>query len=170
MATVYTDYIWVAPDENIKVSTSSVESVPSNKNPLIDLTCNGLLLPLAADQTVYTLLLTFTGSDFPQKDVLNGSYGTLCIGKKVLNASKIIRTKWDKENKTLAIVIDLRKTYSCSVRRATRFSFSIQVNDCSFTNCDTSSPNCGNCDCTGSNCSCKTNCLFSACYRTCKSN
>ena len=128
MSIYFTNYTWTALQDNIIVSTSSVEEVPSNKLPLLNLTCNGVLLPTTAP---YELLLSFPGGEGPSKDQLAGSYGTFCIGKRVLNAIKILKTAYDKDKRELLIVLDLR-SYSCPITRPTRFSFTVQLNDCPF--------------------------------------
>ena len=43
-STFFTDYTLISNNENVIVSTSSIEEVPSDKKPLINLTMNGLLL------------------------------------------------------------------------------------------------------------------------------
>lgn len=135
MATYFTNYEWSTPNDNLRVSTSSVEEVPSNKKPLLNLTCNGVLLP---SQQTYNLILRFTEVPFPTKDILAGCYGTFCIGKRVLSADKIIKSAYDKEKKELLLVIDIRRI--CSPKRATRFSFSVQLDDCYGTSCPCAAP------------------------------
>ena len=126
MTTTYTDYKWFS--SNARVSTSTVQSVDSDKKPLMNITCNGVLLP--TNKRTYVLELSFTGPSYPEKDLGGQSYGTFCIGEKVLNAVKIIKTAWDKEKKTLVINIDLKTTYKIiNLRKPTLFSFSIQIND-----------------------------------------
>jgi len=124
MGTYFTNYEWVIPNDNAIVSTSSVQEVPSNKKPLLNLTCNGVLLP--SDKT-YDLILRFS-LPFPAKDLLASSYGTFCIGKRVLNAVKVVKSAYDREKQELVLILDLRQV--CTIKRATRFSFSIQLNDC----------------------------------------
>lgn len=142
MSIYFTNYTWTALKDNIVVSTSSVEEVPSNKQPLLNLTCNGVLLPTTSR---YELLLSFPGGQGPSKDALSGCYGTFCIGKRVLNAVKILKTAYDKEKRELLIVFDLKSTtHSCSITRPTRFSFAVQLNDCPL---DCGSSCTGNCGC-----------------------
>ena len=125
MGTYFTNYEWVIPNNNAIVSTSSVEEVPSNEEPLINLTCNGVLF---SSQKPYELVLRFTNVPFPTKDVLAGCYGTFCISKRVLNAVKVIKPVYDKETKELLLTLNLRQI--CTVKRATRFSFAVQLKDC----------------------------------------
>ena len=126
MGTYFTNYEWVTPNDNMIISTSSVEEVPSNKLPLINLTCNGLLRPT---QKPYRLVLRFTSEPFPTKDILSGCYGTFCVGTHVLNAIKVLKAVYDKEKKELVLILDLRQILR-GVKRAMRFSFAVQLNDC----------------------------------------
>ena len=122
----FTNYTTSSSNNNVHVSTSSVEEVPTNKFPLINLTCNGLLYP---STQVYEIVFTFS-EPAPNKDFLASSYGTFCIGKHVYNAAKIVKTGWEKETKKLVIVLDLTLTTCRVSTRPVRFSFSLQLNDC----------------------------------------
>ena len=153
MGTYFTDYSFSSPNNNVLIATSSVEEVPSNKKPLINLTCNGVLLPSDA---MYEVLLKFNNEPYPSKDALAGSYGTFCIGKRVLNATKVVKTAWDRKKAELLIVLDMR-TYSCTIKRATRFSFAVQLNDC---------PHCGACCVKPGDCGAKYGPGFYACACT----
>ena len=108
------------------VATSSFQEVPSNKRPLINVTMNGILRP--SEEKVHEIKMIFEG-DVPQKDVLAESYGTFVLCKGVYNATKIIKTDFDKESKTLTIIIDLTKQ-KVRPRRPAQFSFSLQIDDC----------------------------------------
>ena len=121
----YTNYRFEYPRKNVFVSTSSFQSVPSNKTPLINLTMNGILRP--SEEKVHEIKMIFEG-DVPEKDRLAQSYGTFVLCKGVYNARKVIKTVWDKEKSTLTIVIDLRRQH-VGFRRAVQFSFSVQIDD-----------------------------------------
>jgi len=121
----YTNYRFEYPRKNVFVSTSSFQSVPSNKKPLINLTMNGILRP--SEEKVHEIKMIFEG-DVPEKDRLAQSYGTFVLCKGVYNARKVIKTVWDKEKSTLTIVIDLRRQH-VGFRRAVQFSFSVQIDD-----------------------------------------
>lgn len=127
-STFFTDYSFASPNDNIIVSTSSVQEVPSNKKSLINLTVNGVLKPSI---DIYSLILTFAGGQGPSKDHLSGSYGSLCIGKKVYSAEKFIRTAYDRNKRTLTIFIDVKRICT-HLQKATRFSFDVQINDCGW--------------------------------------
>lgn len=125
-STIYTDYQWIT--SSARVATSTVQSIDSNKKPLVYISCNGLLL--ATNKPTYKLKLIFSGSSYPKKDVGGYANGTFCIGEKVFNAVKVIKTAWMVTQKTLLIDIDLRTTYKIiNIRKPTRFSFSININD-----------------------------------------
>jgi hypothetical protein len=139
----FTNYTTSSLHDNVHVSSSSVEEVPTNKRPLINLTCNGLLYPSTER---YEVVFNFS-EPVPNKDFLASSYGTFCIGKYVYNAAKIIKTAWEKETKKLFIVFDLTNTQCRVSTRPVRFSFSIQLNDCGLF-CGSNFCNCG---CTNNN-------------------
>jgi hypothetical protein len=128
----YTNYRFEYPNENVVVATSSFQSVPSNKLPLINLTMNGILRP--SEEKVYEIKMIFEG-DIPEKDTLAQSYGTFVLCKGVYNARKIIKTAWDKEKSTLIIIIDLRRE-KVRLKRPAQFSFSLQIDD------ESPNPNC----------------------------
>jgi hypothetical protein len=127
----YTNYRFDYQKENVVVSTSSFEEVPSNKKPLINLTVNGILRP--SEEKIHEIKMKFEG-DVPQKDNLAQSYGTFVLCKDVYNARKIIKTAWDGESKTLTILIDLRKE-KVRPRRPAQFSFSVQIDDSCYKKC-----------------------------------
>jgi hypothetical protein len=133
----YTNYRFEYPNENVVVATSSFQSVPSNKLPLINLTMNGILRH--SEEKVYEIKMIFEG-DIPEKDTLAQSYGTFVLCKGVYNARRIVKHRWNKETKTLKIFIDLRRE-KVRLKRPAQFSFSIQIND---TNDDFSFPMCKN--------------------------
>ncbi len=124
----FTNYSFEYTNENVRVGTSSFQEVPSNKNPLINLTMNGILRP---SEKIHEIKMKFEG-DIPQKDILTESYGTFVLCKDVYNARNVIKTKWVKETDTLTIIIDLRP-YHVRLKRPAQFSFSIQINDCGGT-------------------------------------
>ena len=121
----YTNYRFEYPNENVVVATSSFQSVPSNKLPLINLTMNGILRH--SEEKVYEIKMIFEG-DIPEKDTLARSYGTFVLCKGVYNARRIVKHRWNKETNTLKIFIDLR-SYHVRLKRPAQFSFSIQIND-----------------------------------------
>ena len=121
----YTNYSFEYPKENVKVATSSFQDVPTNEEPLINLTVNGILRP--SEEKVHEIKMIFEG-DVPQKDKLAASYGTFVLCKGVYNAAKIMKTLWDKEKNTLTILIDLRRE-KIRPRRPAQFSFSVQIDD-----------------------------------------
>ena len=121
----YTNYRFDYPKENVVVSTSSFEEVPSNKKPLINLTVNGILRP--SEEKIHEIKMIFEG-ELPQKDNLAQSYGTFVLCKGVYNARRIIRTAWDKKKSTLTIIIDLSRE-KVRPKRPAQFSFSVQIND-----------------------------------------
>ena len=120
----YTNYSFEYPNENVVVATSSFQSVPSNKLPLINLTMNGILRP---SEEVHEIKMKFEG-DIPQKDNFARSYGTFVLCKGVYNARRIVKHRWNKETKTLRIFIILRRA-KVRLKRPAQFSFSIQIND-----------------------------------------
>lgn len=75
----FTEYTWTAPNDNIVVSTSSVEEVPSNKKPFLNLTVNGFL---KKSNEIYELQLKFQGGVGPSKNQIAGCYGTFCFQKR----------------------------------------------------------------------------------------
>jgi hypothetical protein len=121
----YTNYSFEYPKENVVVSTSSFQEVPSNKKPLINLTMNGTLRP--SEEKVHEIKMIFKGN-VPQKDFLAQSYGTFVLCKNVYNARKIIKTAWDGETNTLTVIIDLTRQ-KVRPRRPAQFSFSVQIDD-----------------------------------------
>ena len=137
----YTNYRFEYPRKNIFVSTSSFQSVPSNKEPLINLTMNGILRP--SEEKVHEIKMIFEG-DVPEKDHLAQSYGTFVLCKGVYNARKVMKTVWDKEKSTLTIVIDLRRQH-VGFRRAVQFSFCVQIDDsleCASQSCNSNKSCC----------------------------
>ena len=147
----YTNYRFDYPRKNVFVSTSSFQSVPSNKKPLINLTMNGILRP--SEEKVHEIKMIFEG-DVPEKDHLAQSYGTFVLCKGVYNARKVIKTVWDKEKSTLTIVIDLRRQH-VGFRRAVQFSFSLQIDDslaCENQSCSSSKSCCPIQSCVQGNC------------------
>ena len=120
----YTNYSFEYPKENVRVSTSSFQDVPSNKLPLINLTMNGILHP---SQELHIIKMKFEG-EVPQKDKCAQSYGTFVLCKGVYNARRIITTAWDKGTNTLEVIIDLRRE-KVLLKRSAQFSFGIQIND-----------------------------------------
>ena len=123
----YTNYRFEYPKENVVVATSSFQDVPTNKKPLINLTMNGILRP--SEEKVYEIKMIFEGDDIPRKDICAQSYGTFVLCKGVYNATRIVKTFWNTEEKTLEVTIDLTKQ-KVRPRRPVQFSFSIQINDC----------------------------------------
>ena len=91
---------------------------------------NGILRP---SEKLHEIKMKFE-ENIPQKDTLAQSYGTFVLCKDVYNARKVIRTAWDKEKDTLTIIIDLR-SYHVRPKRPAQFSFSIQINDSTFSSC-----------------------------------
>ena len=126
----FTNYRFEYPKENIVVSTSSFQDVPSNKLPLINLTMNGILRP--SEEEIYVVKMIFDGV-VPEKDKLARSYGTFVLCKGVYNARRIVKHRWDKERNTLEIIIDLRKE-KVRLKRPAQFSFSVQIDDKSCKN------------------------------------
>lgn len=124
MTTTFTDYEWSS--ENVRVRTSTVQSIDSNKKPILVINCNGVLLP--TNKRTYSLGLQYTGEDYASTE--GQASGTFCIGEKVFNAHKIIKTTWDNDKKILTFNIDLRTTYQIiHLRKPTLFSFFIHIND-----------------------------------------
>lgn len=122
----YTNYSFEYPKENVVVSNSSFQGVPSNKKPLINLTMNGILRP--SEEKVHEIKMIFKGN-VPQKDDLAQSYDTFVLCKNVYNARKIIKTAWDGETNTLTVIIDLTRQ-KVRPRRPAQFSLSVQIDDC----------------------------------------
>ena len=120
----FTNYDFEYPNENVVVATSSFQSVPSNKLPLINLTMNGILRP---SEEVYEIKMKFE-EDVPAKDQFAQSYGTFVLCKGVYNSRRIVKHRWNKETKTLKIFINLRPE-KLKLKRPAQFSFSIQIND-----------------------------------------
>jgi len=138
--TFFKDYSFTFPNDNMIVSTSSVQEVPSNKLPLINLTINGLLKP-SADP--YILTISFPkDSPGPSKNRLSGAYGTFVIGNKVYNAEKIVKPAYDKTTRVLTIILDMKNTCYYDIKRVKRFSFSVQINDCPTSCTNTCSNTC----------------------------
>ena len=54
--TFFSDYVFECANDNLIISTSSIEEVPSNKNDLINLNINGILKP---SDRVYVFNITF---------------------------------------------------------------------------------------------------------------
>lgn len=124
----FSNYSFSSTYDNIIVSTSSVQEVPSNKDPLLNLTVNGILKP---SDKPYELLLTFpVNQPGPSKDQLAGSYGTFTIGNYVYNALKIIKSAYDTTNRVLTLILDIKRTCFKNITKPRRFSFSIQLDDC----------------------------------------
>ena len=121
----YTNYSFEYPNDNVQVATSSFQDVPSNKKPLINLTMNGILRP--SEEKVHVIKMIFKG-EVPQKDKLAQSYGTFILCNHVYNARRIITTAWEKETKTLEVIIDLRRE-KVRYKRPVQFSFTVQIND-----------------------------------------
>lgn len=122
--TFYTNYTFEYPNENVRIATSSFQDVPSNQNPLINLTMNGILRP---SEKLHEIKMKFEGN-VPTKNNLAQSYGTFVVCTSVYNARKVIKTVWDKQTKTLTVVVDLRK-YNVRIKRPVQFSFSVQIDD-----------------------------------------
>ena len=97
----YTNYRFEYPKENVVVATSSFQDVPTNKKPLINLTMNGILRP--SEEKVYEIKMIFEGDDIPRKDICAQSYGTFVLCKGVYNATRIVKTFWNTEEKTLEV-------------------------------------------------------------------
>ena len=93
-STFFTDYTLISNNNNVRIGTSSIEEVPSNERPLINLTMNGLLLP---SDKIHEVDIKFSKENNPTKDILGYSYGTFAIRKSVLNAAKIVKTKMHKK-------------------------------------------------------------------------
>ena len=123
----YTNYSFEYPNDNVRVATSSFQDVPSNKKPLINLTMNGILRP---SDKIHVIKMIFKG-EVPQKDKLAQSYGTFILCNHVYNARRIITTAWEKETKTLEVIIDLRRE-KVRYKRPVQFSFTVQINDDNF--------------------------------------
>lgn len=140
--TFFRNYYFEYPNDNMIISTSSIQEVPSNKTDLINLTINGVLKP---SSHTYIFQILFTNNDFPRKDRLASAYGTFTIGNKVYNATKIIKPAYDKTTKILTIILDMSAT-TCyqHVKKLERFSFNVQMNDCSNA-CGSGCYGCGVC-------------------------
>lgn len=126
----YTDYTFEYPNDNVLIATSSFEEVPSNQLPLINLSINGILKP--SDKPYIFKIIIKNG---PTKDLFAAAYGTFVIGNKVYNASKIVKPEYvipgDKMDGILTITLDMKNTCYEHVQVTKRFSFSVQLNDCS---------------------------------------
>ena len=128
--TFYTNYTFEYPNENVRIATSSFQDVPSNQKRLINLTMNGILRP---SEKLHEIKMKFEGN-VPTKDNLAQSYGTFVVCTSVYNARKVINTVWDKETKTLTVIVDLRK-YNVRIKRPVQFSFSVQIDDTCYKVC-----------------------------------
>ena len=128
--TFYTNYTFEYPNENVRIATSSFQDVPSNQKRLINLTMNGILRP---SEKLHEIKMKFEGN-VPTKDNLAQSYGTFVVCTSVYNARKVINTVWDKETKTLTVIVDLRK-YNVRIKRPVQFSFSVQIDDRCLKSC-----------------------------------
>ena len=140
-STFFTDYTLISNNDNVRIGSSSIEEVPSNERPLLNLTMNGLLLP---SDKIHEVDIKFSTENNPTKDILGHSYGTFAIRKSVLNAAKIVKTKMDRESNILKVVFNLRE---CPVKKKrVEFSFSVQIRDCGW-----SCESCSGCVCRASN-------------------